>query len=328
MNLVTNSLSFVPVLGGARDISIGADGTTFVIGASAAGPAGNFGIYKLNAGSFLPFPGAAVKVAVDPAGVPWVLNAAGAIFKWERQCLPPKPGSAIDIAIGAEGSVWVIGSNNGIYKLAGGSFLPVPGSANKIGVGADGNPWVINASPGHLPPGRRLLPTDPRRRARHRCRSQRSGLGHRHCCRGPARQLRHLPANQRELLAGRGCGHPGCSWWAAGSSVGTQCSTEHLPGHTGGAGPAARRRRAASAAPSPATAPGSDGRPTALPLLPSLRPPPRCCRQPVAQRRTRARHPQQPRALGRERHKTRLLLSPLSGAARGVDAFSMPVKAT
>lgn len=91
--------------GTARDISIGADGTAYVIGASAV--AGGYEIYKWNGSSWIHIPGGAVRVAVSPTGVPWVVSNDGGIFRLTNGAWQKRPGLAKDIAIGRDGTVYV-----------------------------------------------------------------------------------------------------------------------------------------------------------------------------------------------------------------------------
>jgi predicted Zn-dependent protease len=68
--------------GAGKDIAVGADGTVWVIGLGAV-VGGNFAIHKWNegTGNWEASDGGAVRIAVSPTGVPWVVNAAGQIFR-------------------------------------------------------------------------------------------------------------------------------------------------------------------------------------------------------------------------------------------------------
>lgn len=96
--------------------------------------------------------GRGVVLAVDPKGLPWMVNAKSHIYQqqdglaWKRM-----PGEATDMAIGANGAVWVIGTdsepgnNGGIYRWQGSGWTKVAGGAVQVAVGPDGLPWVVNA---------------------------------------------------------------------------------------------------------------------------------------------------------------------------------------
>jgi peptidoglycan hydrolase-like protein with peptidoglycan-binding domain len=146
--------------GAGKDIAVGADGSAWVIG---LGPVvgGNFAIHKWNEGTFSwqASDGGAVRIAVSQTGVPWVVNAAGQIFRrtsssptsgfWELM-----PGGARDIGIGADGSVWVIGTaaipgGFEIFKFNGSGWDKSNGGAVKIAVDSAGVPWVT-ASDGRI----------------------------------------------------------------------------------------------------------------------------------------------------------------------------------
>lgn len=104
----------------------------------------------------------AVKVAVEPNGTPWVLNAAHNIFRrrgvertnrrgndWGTG---PIPGGGTDIAVGAEGTVYLIGDDNAgggnhsLFRWDGSAFVYEPGMTGvHVAVDSNGNPWVARA---------------------------------------------------------------------------------------------------------------------------------------------------------------------------------------
>jgi hypothetical protein len=135
--------------GAAHDIGVGANGSVWVIGTNVTG--GGYGIYSYNllANSWTNHPGGAVRIDVDPAGNPWVVNSANQIYRWTGAAWTAMPGAAVDIGIGANGSVWVIGTNPvgggyGIYQWNGAAWTSHPGGAVRIDVDPNGNPWVVN----------------------------------------------------------------------------------------------------------------------------------------------------------------------------------------
>jgi hypothetical protein len=117
--------------------------------------AGNHGIYKYEGGAWRQVAGAAKSIAVSPEGTPWVVNAAGEIYRWNGSAfarLPGVQGCATAIAVGANNSAWVLGcdnpsaGNHGIYRFNGSSWQVVPGAAKAIAVAPNGAPWVVNAA--------------------------------------------------------------------------------------------------------------------------------------------------------------------------------------
>lgn len=132
----------------ATDVGAGADGSVWILDSDKA-------IYQGVGDGWRRVPGAAVRIAVDPRGLPWVVNENGQIFRfrgsdqWELM-----PGAATDIGIGADGSVWVTGRDSinsegsAIFKWTGSSWSRSPGdaAATRIAVDPSGNPWVVNAS--------------------------------------------------------------------------------------------------------------------------------------------------------------------------------------
>jgi hypothetical protein len=152
------SIKWKQLPGQARDVGVGANGTAWIIGTSPVGSSGSgvdFGIYRWNGiNNWEGVSGGAVRIAVGPDGMPWIVNAAGQIFhrvgnSWGR----PLPGRAKDIGVGADGSVWIIGTNHvgeigedfGIYELNGANWKKVAGGAVRIAVGKDGMPWIVNS---------------------------------------------------------------------------------------------------------------------------------------------------------------------------------------
>jgi hypothetical protein len=136
----------------ATEIAIGADGSKFVIGNVTVDANGNQ-IYQWINNSWQLVYGSAIKIAVDPAGVPWLINAAGTIYKRNgTSSWTTIAGNATDIAIGANGSVYIIGNTtvdaNGyqIYQRVNNSWSLLNGSAISVAVAPNGTPWVVNRS--------------------------------------------------------------------------------------------------------------------------------------------------------------------------------------
>jgi chitinase len=136
--------------GAATDISVGANGSVWVIGTNVL--PGGYGIYKWNGTGWTKASGAAVKIAVDQRGNPWVINSSHHIYHWSGTTWIPMSGAATDISVGANGSVWAIGTNvlpggYGIYKWNGTGWTKASGAAVNIAVNPHGIPWIID--PGH-----------------------------------------------------------------------------------------------------------------------------------------------------------------------------------
>lgn len=128
----------------ATDVGVGADGTTWRIGTDA-GP-GGFNIYRRSGGNWQKVDGSAVRISVDPRGVPWVVNNTRTILRWNGTAWDTMPGAAIDIGIGADGTVWVLGGDDAAWRWNGSSWTSFGGGAKSIAVGPDGNPWVVNGA--------------------------------------------------------------------------------------------------------------------------------------------------------------------------------------
>ena len=149
--------TFTAMPGSAKDIGIGASGHVWIIGTDAHGN-GDFGIYNWSLGSWRRADGGAIRIAVSPTGVPWVVNAGGNIWRrttnsattgtWELM-----PGLATDIGIGYDGSVWIVGSitaparEGQIFKFNGSGWDQANnGSGVRISVGPSGDPWILTST--------------------------------------------------------------------------------------------------------------------------------------------------------------------------------------
>ena len=138
------------------DVGVGADGSVFVIGTDSVSQTGGYGIYKLVNDRLIQLPECAgIRVAVDPHGMPWVVNKSHLIFKYNGTLVwQQMPGNATDIGIGADGSVYAIGTQDvsptggyNIMKWNGTSWDTMADCAGiHIAVDPHGTPWVVNKS--------------------------------------------------------------------------------------------------------------------------------------------------------------------------------------
>ncbi|MDP9199496.1 MAG: hypothetical protein M3O07_09830 [Pseudomonadota bacterium] len=141
----TPTLSWGETTHKAYDIAAGANGAVwFITAATQNGADGS--IYRITSSGAQQVAGGAMRIAVDPAGNPWVVNSGNQIFRWNGSGWQPMPGAARDIGIGANGAVWVIGTDMSPYKWNGSNWSKISGGAVLISVDPSGNPWVVNAS--------------------------------------------------------------------------------------------------------------------------------------------------------------------------------------
>jgi peptidoglycan hydrolase-like protein with peptidoglycan-binding domain len=114
--------------GCAKDIGAGG-GAVWVIGCGTA--AGGFGIHKWNGSNWDATPGGALRIAVGPTGVPWVVNSAGTLFRRTSTSVSSgswtviKPdngssgvGTASDVSVAADGTAWIVGFSGDSSGLA------------------------------------------------------------------------------------------------------------------------------------------------------------------------------------------------------------------
>lgn len=143
-----NGSGWTLVPGYGRDIAANQAGDVWLVGTNPAN--GGYGIWRWENGRWdQPFGGGGVRIAVDSAGNPWVVNSSQQIWHHTGSGWIQAPGSAIDIGAGGYGTVWVIGTNqvsggNGIWSWNGSGWTPVDGGATSISVSPSGMPWVVN----------------------------------------------------------------------------------------------------------------------------------------------------------------------------------------
>ncbi len=99
--------------GTAQGISVGADGSVWAVGSKPAGE--GYAALRWNGKDWDEVGGvAATRIAVDPKGVPWVINVKHEIVRREKEAWEKLPGKAQDIGIGADGSVWAAGTKKAV----------------------------------------------------------------------------------------------------------------------------------------------------------------------------------------------------------------------
>jgi hypothetical protein len=137
------------------DVGVGEDGSVFAIGATPVPSVGGYNVFKIVNGEMHKLPTcSAVRVAVSPQGVPWVITSSNQVLKYVNGAWQIMPGTASDIGIGADGSIFavstVVYSPSGgftVLKWNGSAFITMTDcSGIHIAVGPNGIPWVVNRS--------------------------------------------------------------------------------------------------------------------------------------------------------------------------------------
>jgi hypothetical protein len=138
-------VSWFPMDLPALDVGIGANGALWIIGGNRRAAK-----WLPGTGSWLSIndaPGGGLaRIAVDPTGVPWVIDVAHAIYRRSAGGWEQLPGTALDIGIGANGDVWRI-TSSGVSKYLADQNTWQPMLDGIIGVriavAPDGSPWVV-----------------------------------------------------------------------------------------------------------------------------------------------------------------------------------------
>lgn len=137
----TEPIVFVDTLATAARLAIGREGSTFAIAMD-----GRLIRWSNTFRRFEPFPGALVRIAVDPAGNPWGVNSQARIFRHDGADWVQVPGTAADLGIGLDSTVIVSTPDEALRRrTAGGLYETIPGRGLTVAVNAQGQPWTIQA---------------------------------------------------------------------------------------------------------------------------------------------------------------------------------------
>ncbi|MBS1532635.1 MAG: Ig-like domain-containing protein [Bacteroidetes bacterium] len=152
---VSTTFSLKVTNGKFTDVGIGADGSMYLVGADQLAGTTGYRVYKYVNGEVHKLPDCgAVKIAVSPEGVPWVVNYQNQVLTYAAGAWQLKQGLATDIAIGANGSIFAISTiaysptgGNTVLKWNGSGFDTMTDcSGIHIAVDPNGTPWVANKS--------------------------------------------------------------------------------------------------------------------------------------------------------------------------------------
>lgn len=139
--------AFTRFPGAATDIGIGADGSIWVIGIQAASGGYNIRTWDSSTSTWNTVGGAAVRISVQPNGIPWVINSANNIFRWNGKAWTKMAGQGVDIGISPAGTIYIIGTDGNTYKWVEetSTWYKVSNFGNGAQISADsyGNPWTV-----------------------------------------------------------------------------------------------------------------------------------------------------------------------------------------
>lgn len=134
--------------GSMQDLDIGADGDVFAIGTENINGTNGW-VHQWIHGRWERFSGYGTRVAVDPDGNPWIINALNEIWRYSGGAWAKMPDEARAIDIGADGSVYMLGqptwSDGYVYRWNGASWDYFGGYGTEITVDHEGHPWLVNS---------------------------------------------------------------------------------------------------------------------------------------------------------------------------------------
>jgi hypothetical protein len=133
--------------GAATDISIGNDGSVWVLGTNP-GPNGYL-IYRWTGAGWAHEPGEAVRISVGAYGFPWIVDSHNRIYQLTGGGWVQEPGAATDISVNNAGQVMAVGTNPGpnghnIYQWTGAGWQALSGEAVRIDVSTYGV-WIVDS---------------------------------------------------------------------------------------------------------------------------------------------------------------------------------------
>lgn len=128
-------------LGQGKDIGVGANGAVWKIGMDDR-------VHRFieSSRTWQITDGVAAHIAVAPDGAPWVVTAAGSIFRRrDNSWWQLLPSSAKDIAVGTSGEAWIVRSDNVVcyWDESTWSWVPTSGVGKRIAGAANWLPWVV-----------------------------------------------------------------------------------------------------------------------------------------------------------------------------------------
>jgi hypothetical protein len=131
---LTDSYWWQDVPGRASDLSIGADGSLWGLAAPDQKMSGGYPLLRWKGNDWERFQGAAIRLTVDPKGMPWVVNDTHQAFRLEQGAYwMDLPGLCTELSVGADGTVWALGRGKD------GSPVPI--------VNWDGKKWIALEPP-------------------------------------------------------------------------------------------------------------------------------------------------------------------------------------
>jgi hypothetical protein len=138
------------VAGSVSMIAVSANGDVWALGTTAISSRG-VSVLKHLGEDWVTVPSSgAVNLAVDPSGVPWIIDANGTLARGSDSSVQASwidvASNVLDIAFGARGDAWLIGNDQNLYLMVGGGFQAdgVTRLAVSLAVTPAGVPWIVD----------------------------------------------------------------------------------------------------------------------------------------------------------------------------------------
>ena len=147
---IPSPVNFTAKPGTATGISVGANGSVWSVGTASV--SGGHPVQKWSGSKWTTVSGAAIAIAVDTKGNPWIINSSHKISHWNGSKFIAVTGTATGISVGATGMVWAVGTTKvtggfQVLKWSGTKWSVVSGAgAVAIAVDTKGNPFIITSS--------------------------------------------------------------------------------------------------------------------------------------------------------------------------------------
>jgi hypothetical protein len=133
----------------ATDIAVGAEGSLWAL--SGLPTFRGFALFQLTALGWRAVAAGGMALAVDGEGMPWLVDASGALSRFNGTDWHVLRGGVHDIAVAPDGAAWALSSSRSATGRAvlhrpapsGAEWIELGMHAERITVAPDGTPWIV-----------------------------------------------------------------------------------------------------------------------------------------------------------------------------------------